>query len=159
MRFRSYNALWVFDAVARHLSFTAAAEELSQSKGSVSYQIAKLETDLGFSVFQREGSQISLTSRGEHLWHASQVALGQLDKEISDLQSDGAPGQIAVAMLTYFFSRWLSPRLVSFMEQHPELRFGLSQQMTYPAPAMRALTLACSGDGKIGPTLKPISCS
>lgn len=119
MRFRSYNALWVFDAVARHLSFTAAAEELSQSKGSVSYQIAKLESDLGFLVFQREGSQVSLTRRGERLWHASQVALGQLDKEISDLQSDGSPGQIAVAMLTYFFSRWLSPRLVNFMEQHP----------------------------------------
>lgn len=118
MPFRCYDTLKLFDSVARHLSFTAAASELNQSKGALSYQISKLETDLGFKVFAREHRRISLTSKGKKLWHASQVALGQLDKEISELREEG-PGRIAIGMPTYFSSRWLSPRLMRFIESHP----------------------------------------
>ena len=51
---------------------------------------------------------MSLTAKGKRLWHASQVALGQLDKEISDLRGD-EPGNLSIGLLTYFSSRWLSP--------------------------------------------------
>ncbi|WP_315980571.1 LysR family transcriptional regulator [Aliamphritea spongicola] len=54
MRFRHYDSLRLFDVVARHLSFTQAAEELHLTKGAVSYQITRLEEALGFSLFIRQ---------------------------------------------------------------------------------------------------------
>ena len=53
MRFRSYDSLKIFDTVARSLSMTKAADEVHQSKGSISYQVGKLEADLGFRLFER----------------------------------------------------------------------------------------------------------
>ncbi|MBE30411.1 MAG: hypothetical protein CL401_04100 [Acidiferrobacteraceae bacterium] len=52
MPFRSYDTLRVFTVVARHESVTAAAQELNLSKASVSYQIRKLEDELGFAVIR-----------------------------------------------------------------------------------------------------------
>ena len=86
MRFRSYDALKVFDVVARRLSITAAAEELDQSKGSINYQIGKLENELGFKLFWCNHPKISITDKGARLLHASQAALAQLDREILPLR-------------------------------------------------------------------------
>ena len=118
MTFRSYDALKTFDAVARRLSITAAAEALHQSKGAISYQIGKLESDLGFRLFERANARLTLTEPGRRLWHVSQAALGQIDLEIADLRG-AASDTVTVAMLTYFSSRWLSPRLTRFFESHP----------------------------------------
>lgn len=118
MPFRSYDSLKLFDVVARCLSITQASTELNLSKGAVSYQIGKLEADLGFKLFDRNQQRIRLTDKGKKLWHTSQVALTQLDKEIESLRGDDS-SQITIATLTYFFSRWLSPRLMSFMESNP----------------------------------------
>jgi DNA-binding transcriptional LysR family regulator len=120
MRFRSYDALKVFDVVARRLSVTAAAEELHQSKGSISYQIAKLENELGFKLFRREHPRISITDKGARLLHASQAALAQLDREIASLRETETKS-VSIAMQSYVLSRWLSPRLSSFVDAHPEV--------------------------------------
>ena len=118
MAFRSYDALKIFDAVARRLSITGAAEALHQSKGAISYQIGKLESDLGFRLFERANARLTLTEAGRRLWHVSQAALGQIDHEIADIRG-AASGTVTVAMLTYFSSRWLSPRLTRYFESHP----------------------------------------
>lgn len=118
MIFRSYDALKIFDAVARRLSITGAAEALHQSKGAISYQIGKLERDLGFRLFERANARLALTEPGRRLWHVSQSALGQIDHEIADLRG-AASDSVTVAMLTYFSSRWLSPRLTRYFEGHP----------------------------------------
>lgn len=118
MRFRSYDALNVLDAVARRSSLTAAAAELNRSKGSVSYQIGKLEAELGFQVFTRERQRLVLTEKGARPWHASQTALAALDRTIVDLRGSGADS-ISVGMQSYFAARWLSPRLVRFIERRP----------------------------------------
>ncbi len=117
MRFRSYDSLRLFDVVARHLSFTAAAEELNLTKGAVSYRIDRLEQDLGFPVFTRRHRGIALTEKGKRLWHASQAAFHDLDREIAVLRRDG-PGPITIGLSTYFASRWLSPRLMTFIAGH-----------------------------------------
>lgn len=114
MRFRSYDNLRLFDVVARHLSFTAAAEELNLTKGAVSYQINRLERDLGFAVFARRHRGVVLTDKGTRLWHASQAAFRDLDREIAGLRQEG-PGPITIGLSTYFASRWLSPRLMTFI--------------------------------------------
>jgi LysR family glycine cleavage system transcriptional activator len=62
MRFRSFDSLSVFRAVAEKMSFTAAGERLNMSKGAVSYQITKLERELGFELFERHHTHIRITS-------------------------------------------------------------------------------------------------
>ena len=118
MRFRSYDALRIFDAVARNLSMTKAADEMHQSKGSISYQVGKLEAELGFRLFERRHAKLDLTEEGRRLWHVSQTALSQIDREIEDLRGT-ATGAVTVGALTYFASRWLSPRLTRFFEANP----------------------------------------
>jgi len=125
MRFRCYDGLRLFDVVARHLSFTAAADELHLTKGAVSYRIKRLESELGFPVFTRRHRGIALTEKGKKLWHASQVAFHDLDREIAGLREE-APGRITIGLSTYFASRWLSPRLMTFMAAQP--RIGLRLQ-------------------------------
>ena len=58
------NALRTFEAAARHLSFTAAADELNVTQAAVSHQVRTLEDWFGFALFRREGRQISLTEQG-----------------------------------------------------------------------------------------------
>ena len=118
MRFRSYDSLKTFDAVARTLSMTKAADEMHQSKGSISYQVGKLEAELGLRLFERAHAKLELTEEGRRLWHVSQTALSQIDREIEDLRGTTA-GAVTVGALTYFSSRWLSPRLTRFFEANP----------------------------------------
>ena len=118
MRFRSYDSLKTFDAVARTLSMTNAADEMHQSKGSISYQVGKLEAELGLRLFERAHEKLELTEEGRRLWHVSQTALSQIDREIEDLRGT-ASGAVTVGALTYFSSRWLSPRLTRFFEANP----------------------------------------
>ena len=65
---------------------TKAADEVHQSKGSISYQVGKLEADLGFRLFERAHATLELTEEGRRLWHVSQTALSQIDREIEDLR-------------------------------------------------------------------------
>ena len=125
MRFRSFDNLRIFDVVARHLSFTAAAAELNLTKGAVSYQIKQLEGELGFEVFQRQHRGIALTERGRRLWQSSRQAFQDLERQIAGLRADD-PTRITIGLSTYFASRWLSPRLMTFMAAHP--RIGLRLQ-------------------------------
>ncbi len=118
MRFRSFDSLRLFDVVAGHLSFTAAASELNLTKGAVSYQIARLEDELGFPLFTRGNRGIALTEKGQRLWHASRIAFRDLDREIAALR-EAAPERITIGTSTYFASRWLSPRLMTFLADHP----------------------------------------
>ena len=118
MRFRSYDSLKSCDTVARSLSMTKAADEVHQSKGSISYQVGKLEADLGFRLFERAHATLELTEEGRRLWHVSQTALSQIDREIEDLRGTTS-GAVTIGALTYFSSRWLSPRLTRFFEANP----------------------------------------
>ena len=124
MRFRSYDTLRVFTVAARHLSFTSAANELNLTKGAVSYQIKRLETELGFQVFARQHGGIALTEKGKKLWHASQATFHSLEQEIARLRDENTQ-RITIGMSTYFASRWLSPRLMSFMISHAHIGLRL----------------------------------
>lgn len=124
MPFRSYHGLRLFGVAARHLSFTAAARELNLTKGAISYQINRLEADLGFPVFDRGHRGIALTEKGERLWQASRSAFRELDREIAELRDEGR-GSITIGMATYFASRWLSPRLMTFIVGQPQIALRL----------------------------------
>ena len=124
MSFISLDNLRSFDVVARHLSFTAAADELNLTKGAVSYQIKRLETELGFALFRRLPRSVALTDKGARLWQAARTALRDLDREIAELREEGGE-RITLGLSTYFASRWLSPRLMRFMSAHPKVGLRL----------------------------------
>lgn len=118
------HALRVFEAAGRHLSFTAAAQELGVTQGAVSYQVASLEEHLGLRLFRRERRQVVLTEAGNRLLPAVQQAFERLGREL-DLLIEASTSTLTVAMSTYFASRWLSPKLASFLAEQPQLRFRL----------------------------------
>lgn len=120
MTFYSYDMLRTFQVVAANLSMTAAASQRNQSKGSVSYQIKKLESQLGFALFKRSNARLHLTSEGQRLLQVSKVSLDQIDQEIDSLRCK-EPAPLTIALQTYFLSRWLSPRLMRFTAAHPEI--------------------------------------
>lgn len=101
-----------------------AADELCLTKGAVSYRIAQLEAELGFNLFDRIHRGITLTDKGERLWQAAQNAFDGLEREIDALRADSFR-RVTVGLATYFASRWLSSRLMRFMEGHPEIGLRL----------------------------------
>lgn len=124
MAFRSYDSLHVFDVVARRLTFTAAADELNLTKGAISYQIKRLESELGFPLFVRRHRGVALTEKGRVLAQTCQAVFGDLDRTIDRLRDDTGE-RITIGMSTYFASRWLSPRLMTFMTDHPKVALRL----------------------------------
>ena len=128
MPFKSFDHLNVFNVVARHMSFTAAAEELHLTKGAVSYQIKTLEQDLGFDLFNRTPGKLTLTTKGQKLREYSESPFQRLQKDIALLQKQ-TTNQITIGMTTYFASRWLSPRLMQFTSQYPAISLRLQPTM------------------------------
>jgi len=124
MRFRSFDSLRTFIRVAKHQSFTAASSELNLTKGAVSYQMTRLEDNLGFKVFHRRKKGIELTEQGRLLLTASRLAYADLEKAINNIRKSDSQ-DITIGMSTYFASRWLSPRLMRFMSNHPEVNLRI----------------------------------
>ncbi|HEX8232959.1 MAG TPA: transcriptional regulator GcvA [Caulobacteraceae bacterium] len=120
----SLSAVRVFEAVARRLSFTRAAEELGMTQAAVSYQIKGLEDRLGQPVFERRGREIALTRAGERLAGASTEAMTLLRNAFADLQTK-AEGVLAVTALTTFSATWLVPRLGRFQLENPQIAVRL----------------------------------
>jgi DNA-binding transcriptional LysR family regulator len=120
MRFRSFDSLRTFILVAKYLSFTAASNELNLTKGAVSYQINRLESELGFKVFDRQKKGIEITDQGRRLLQIAQSAFDDLERGIEDIRRVDS-SDITIGMSTYFASRWLSPRLMNFMVEHTDI--------------------------------------
>lgn len=104
MRFRSFDSLKLSCIVAEKMSFTAAGDTLHISKGAVSYQIAKLEGELGFQLFERRHTHITLTPKGESLLSEAKRHFGQLETVICQLR-DGSDDSLCVGAHSWFISR------------------------------------------------------
>ena len=124
MKFRHYDCLRTCTIVAGYLSFSRAAEELSLTKGAISYQVGQLEEALGFEIFVRRHRAIVLTERGSALVETARSAFKNIDREIASQREDRG-NQIAIGMTTYFASRWLTPRLMKFMSNSPDVSLRL----------------------------------
>ncbi|MCB2101095.1 MAG: LysR family transcriptional regulator [Rhodobacterales bacterium] len=122
----SLKALQCFDAAARHLSFTGAAEELGQTQSAVSRQVAKLEAFLRRSLFRRTGAGLVLTESGEAYAREVETLLERLE-EATAAAMDGAPTDavLNVGVFPTFGTRWLIPRLSRFATRHPGVRVNL----------------------------------
>jgi len=118
MKFSSYDSLVIFGTVAYYESISIAAKKLYKSKGAISYQIKKLEKNLGFLLFERTNSKLILTDAGRRLWSISRSSFSHIDREI-DLLRGKQSETLTIGILTYFLSRWLSPRLSNFFKECP----------------------------------------
>ncbi|WP_083385739.1 LysR substrate-binding domain-containing protein [Methylomonas sp. LWB] len=119
------NALRVFEAAARHLNFSAAAEELCVTHSAVSHQIRLLEDWLGQSVFRRHSGGVHLTTVGASLQQAANHALSLLEASCSDILRQTQPEEIVVGAPGSFLANWLIPRLDSFDALNPGIRLRL----------------------------------
>ncbi|WP_380183946.1 transcriptional regulator GcvA [Kalamiella sp. sgz302252] len=113
------NALRVFDAAARHLSFTRAAEELFVTQAAVSHQIKSLEDFLGLKLFRRRNRSLLLTEEGQSYYLDIKEIFSALNDATRKLQARSAKGALTVSLLPSFAIQWLVPRLSSFNSAYP----------------------------------------
>ena len=118
-------ALRGFEAAARRLSFTEAADELKLTQSSISRQIATLEQQLGAPLFVRKTRALLLTPAGAQLLQSVQQALVGIDRSVDAIR--GVDGAQRVTLSTYpsFASLWLVPRLALFQRLHPRIEIRL----------------------------------
>lgn len=116
----SMSLLLAFEAAARHESYTRAAEELGLSQSAVSRQVQALETQLGLSLFRREGRLVKLTDVGRRYYLEIHDALGRIRGATLQLMSwTSGMATLNLATLPTFGSKWLLPRLHDFYARHP----------------------------------------
>ncbi|MBC3228061.1 transcriptional regulator GcvA [Serratia fonticola] len=113
------NALRVFDAAARHLSFTKAAEELFVTQAAVSHQIKSLEDFLGLKLFRRRNRSLLLTEEGQSYYLDIKEIFSSINEATRKLQARSAKGALTVSLPPSFAIQWLVPRLSSFNSAYP----------------------------------------
>lgn len=157
LRLPSLPALRVFEAAARHLSFTKAAEELHVTQAAVSHQIRALEEQIGTALFQRTTRRLSLTPAGRHLLPAASAAFEGLARALADIGR--GERLLAVTTTPSFGARWLAPRLGRFAEQHPDIELSIRHTTAVLDLARDGLDLAIRwGRGQWpGLTAEPIA--
>ncbi len=115
-----------FEAAARLLSFTEAAEELYVTQAAISHQIKQLEDALGVRLFRRLNRALLLTEEGQAFATAVRQSLAQIAAAADRVKRQDATGALNVSCLPSFASAWLVPRLAKFRALHPEIDIRLA---------------------------------
>jgi LysR family transcriptional regulator, glycine cleavage system transcriptional activator len=122
--------LEAFEASARHLSFTKAADELALTQSAVSRQIAALEDHYGLALFRRLHRALRLTDDGHTLFRAVGEVLGQLHAVSGELKRDRRAKTVVVTTTPGFAGLWLIPRLAGFTAARPDVDVRISAVYT-----------------------------
>ena len=120
---RNINSLQIFGTASEIKNVTRAAQMLNISQSSVTYHIKKLETDLGYALFRRSKQGLELTEEGTVLASHVERGLNMIQTGLERVTNQ--TGSVKVALLPMFSSRWLSSRLGSLMEKHPDLQLSM----------------------------------
>ncbi|MBI3899267.1 MAG: LysR family transcriptional regulator [Gammaproteobacteria bacterium] len=115
------QSLVYFEAAARLLNFTAAANELGTTQPAVSHRIGDLEQDLGTPLFKREHRGVSLTAAGVRLYEAVHESLGTIGVAAAEIRACRTRQVLTVATDFGFAAYWLMPRLGALRALLPEL--------------------------------------
>ncbi len=115
-----------FEAAARTLSFTKAAEELFITQSAVSRQIKALEDHLGLKLFERRPRALALTENGQALYRIATDVLDRLQSATDRLRAETRARQLSITTTTGFASLWLIPRLRRFTSLHPDIDVRIS---------------------------------
>jgi LysR family transcriptional regulator, glycine cleavage system transcriptional activator len=114
-----------FEAAARLESFKDAATELNLTQGAVSQQIAELERFLRADLFERSRRRVLLTEDGKRFAETVRRALEEIAEASVAIRNRTETSTIRVEIGPFFSARWLTPRLVRFMQRHPEVELNL----------------------------------
>lgn len=118
--------LRAFEAVARHLNFRLAAEELHLTQSAISRQIQGLEDEIGAPLFLRGTRHVELTNAGAALLRAVAPLLDWLDATVRQIRQARGRRTVSVTTFASFASMWLIPRLEAFQRQFPDLDIRVS---------------------------------
>jgi len=122
----SIGPLRAFEAVARLLSFSAAAQELFLTQSAVSRQIRALEEELGATLFHRGTRHVALTADGQLLQSTVSPLLDRLDSTVRQMRQSRGRRVVNVTTFASFASLWLIPRLEAFQRDHPDMDIRVS---------------------------------
>jgi len=130
------HALAVFEAAARHNSFSKAAEELCVTHSAVSHQIKQLEEHLGVRMFVRLARAVALTNEGRRFLIEVQAALESLEAASLSISRNERARTLRVNVLQPFAGNWLVERLEAFLQDHPEIDLELEATQREDARAL-----------------------
>jgi LysR family transcriptional regulator, glycine cleavage system transcriptional activator len=119
-----------FEAAARTLSFTRAAEELCITQSAVSRQIRALEEHLGVALFERRPRSLALTEQGLALQRTATEVLERLQETANRLRADAGTPHLTVTTTGGFASLWLIPRLRTFTALNADVDVRISATYT-----------------------------
>lgn len=115
-----------FEAVSRHLSFRAAADELSLTQSAISRQIQALEEDMGATLLLRGTRKVELTAEGAMFLRALAPSLARIDASVQQLRQSLGRKVVSVNTFASFASLWLIPPMEAFQREHPEMDIRVS---------------------------------
>ncbi len=121
-RIPSLASLRAFEAVARHLSFRRAADELCVTHAAISHQIKSLESELGLKLFKRNSRSVNLTDEGSLYFPVIRDSLDAIAKSTEHLKREKGYEELIVQSYSSFVNTWLQPRLTQFQSQNPMIR-------------------------------------
>jgi len=117
----SMGYLRALEAVARHLNFRAAADDLYLTQSAVSRQIQSLEEEVGVPLFLRHTRSVELTSAGAQLLRAALPSLERIDSAVRQVRQSAGRKSVAITTWASFASMWLIPRLEAFQAEYPDI--------------------------------------
>lgn len=120
------NALRVFDAAARHLSFTRAADELAVTPAAVGQQIRALEDHLGVVLFRRTSKGLELTPEGAAGLDPLREGFLRFEESVQAMQVGQSSDRYTIASPREFYSVWLAARLAAFQAGRPGIQYILA---------------------------------
>jgi len=140
------NALRMFLAAARHLSFSRAAVELHVTHGAVSRQVRALEDHLGVALFERQVRQVSLTVEGQQLFAETAPAMEQIGVAARAVMVRAPARAVRINARPSFAVRWLIPRLPDFVAHHPGIEPQILTSLASPEKAPEPFDIAIRRD-------------
>jgi LysR family glycine cleavage system transcriptional activator len=125
------NALRAFEATARHLSFSKAAEELYVTPAALSHQIRGLEDLLGLKLFHRRARAIELTEAARLIYPGIRTGFENLRDAVDQLERGKQDRVLVVSATPGLTAKWLVPRLYRFLAKHPDIDTRITASVGY----------------------------
>lgn len=120
------KALMAFEAAARHLSITRAADELCVTPAAISHHIKQLQNWLQVPLFRRVRSNLALTDAGRVYLESLRFSLDEIAAATDQVVSRSRKNLLTLIAPPSFTMKWLLPRLHGFRESYPDIELALS---------------------------------
>ena len=122
----SLTGLRAFEAAARHMSFTRAADELNVTQTAISHQIRRLEEQLGLPLFVRGNRALALTREAQDYLPAIRTAFEELRRATEKLRRPDHDAVLTVSTTASLAIKWLVTRVAAFQDAHPRIEVRLT---------------------------------